>query len=220
MSIMGTIQEAQRDANRANLQRYQEGLGLYDQMIKGWKKGGGFAKGAKAGLARARTKSMASGMQSLASSGLACTTMAAGLGKKWEEEVGTPARLSIADIAGQWLMQARQAKAGFIERREDYGPDPGMTSQLMQGVGQASVPTSDPYGPGGYLHDPWKKSPETLAAHQAHLAKMNAPGTGTVYGKAQPITAYAKTPTQTPQQSWAGSYSQEQLADLLKKQPK
>ena len=138
MSIMGTIQEAQRDANRANLQRYQEGLGLYDQMIKGWKKGGGFAKGAKAGLARARTKSMASGMQSLASSGLAGTTMAAGLGKKWEEEVGTPARLSIADIAGQRLMQARQAKAGFIERREDYGPDPGMISQSMQQIGRGS----------------------------------------------------------------------------------
>lgn len=141
MSVLGTIQAAQRSANRANLQRYQQGLGLYDQMIAGWKEGGGFVKGAEATLARTKTKDVASGMQSLASSGLAGTTVAAGLPKKWEEEVGTPARLGIADIAGQRLMQAQQAKAGFIERREDTGPDYGAIMSAMQQAGQ-----QDPYG--------------------------------------------------------------------------
>jgi len=143
-SILGAFQAAQASANRANLDRYKEGIGIYDTMISNWKKGGGFVKGAKATLARTKTKDVASGMQSLVSSGLAGTTMAAGLGKAWEEDVGAPARLNIADIAGQRLMQAQQAKAGFIERREDYGPDPSLVSSVMQGMGQASAP--DPYG--------------------------------------------------------------------------
>ncbi|KKL50183.1 hypothetical protein LCGC14_2308030, partial [marine sediment metagenome] len=61
--------------------------------------------------------------------------MAAGLGGAWEEDVGASARLSIADIAGQRMTQAQMGKAGFIERRQDTGPDPGMVSQLMQGMG-------------------------------------------------------------------------------------
>ena len=135
MSILGAFQAAQRSANVANLQRYKQGLGLYDQMITNWGKGGGFVKGAEATLERTKKRDVAGGMQNLVSSGLAGTTMAAGIGKKWEEEVGAPSRLSIADIAGQRLAQAMEGKAGFIERRQDTGPDPGMVSSLMQGMG-------------------------------------------------------------------------------------
>lgn len=142
-SILGSFQAAQAATNRANLQRYQEGKSLYDEIIGRYKAGGGFVKGQIAGLERRKVRGVAAGMMSLSQAGLAGTTLSAGLGKRWEEEVGTPARLSIADIAGQRLSQAQMAKAGFIERRQDVGPDPGMVSSLMRGVGRAQP---DPYG--------------------------------------------------------------------------
>ncbi|MCP4598505.1 hypothetical protein [Neptuniibacter sp.] len=149
-SIMSSFQASQAAATKANLDRYRTGLGIYDEVISRYKKGGGFVKGAEATLARTKKKDVASGMQSLVSAGLAGTTMSAGIGKKWEEEVGSPARLSIADVAGQRISQAQLGKAGFIERRQDVGPDPGMISQLMQGLGRSSggrMTTSQPYAP-------------------------------------------------------------------------
>ena len=138
-SILGAFQAAQAAANKANLQRYKEGIGIYDEIITRYGKKGSFTKGQTAQLERTKKRDTASGMQSLVSSGLAGTTMAAGLGKAWEEDVGAPTRLSIADIAGQRLSQAQLGKAGFIERREDEGPNAALIAQLMQGMGQASV---------------------------------------------------------------------------------
>lgn len=147
-SILGSFQAAQVAANRANLQRYQQGLGIYDEIIGRVRTGGGFVKGQLAQLERRKTKGVAAGMMSLSQAGLASTTLSAGLPKRWEEEVGTPMRLSIADIAEQRLTQAQMGKAGFIERRQDVGPDPGMISQLMRGVGQAQpVSTYGQYKP-------------------------------------------------------------------------
>ena len=53
--------------------------------------GGGFMKGIEAQLARGRKKAVAGGMQSLAAAGLAGTSIAGGLSKKYEEEVAAPA---------------------------------------------------------------------------------------------------------------------------------
>ena len=76
-------------------------------------------------------------MQALVSSGLSSTTQAAGLGKKFEEEVGAPARLQAQDISSQRLSGAEAQKAGFIERREDVGPDYATIASLAQSIGQA-----------------------------------------------------------------------------------
>lgn len=187
MSILGTIQAAQRSANLANLRRYQQGMTLYDQMIAGWKKGGGFVRGAEATLARTKKKDVASGMMSLSQSGLAGTTLSAGLPKRWEEEVGTPARLGIADIAGQRLMQAQQAKAGFIERREDVGPDVGAIMSAMQGMGQASG--------SGSTWGQYKPHPTATK-----MIMQQPTSTGTAYGRSSasrssyvPYTPYKQT---------------------------
>ena len=67
-SILGAFQAAQASANRANLARYKEGIGIYDTMISNWKKGGGFVKGQTAQLERTKKKDIASGMQSMVSS--------------------------------------------------------------------------------------------------------------------------------------------------------
>lgn len=171
-SILGAFQAAQTAANRANLQRYKEGINIYDRMISDWGKGGGFVKGQIAQLERRKTRGVAAGMQSLVSSGLAGTTMAAGLGKKWEEEVGTTARLSIADIAGQRLMQARQAKAGFIERRQDTGPDPSLVMSAMRETGRTSVGT----GTGGRTEfgygTTWRGSGRRETVRQPSIARV------------------------------------------------
>lgn len=75
--------------------------------------GGGFGKGVEAGLERGRVKAMASGMQGLVSAGLAGTTMAGGLGKKYEEEVGAPARASLEERRAQAISGIEMAEAGM-----------------------------------------------------------------------------------------------------------
>ncbi len=71
----------------------------------------------------------------MVSSGLVNTTTAATLGRKFEEEVGTPARLQAADISAQRKTEARLGKAGFIERREDVGPDFRTIAELAKSIG-------------------------------------------------------------------------------------
>ncbi len=119
-------------------------------MIKQYETGGTFEKTAEARIGRAGEKATASGMQALVSSGLAGTSIAAGLGKKFEEEVGQPARLEAQDIASQRTAQALEKKAGFIERREDVGPDFATIAGLAQTIGTGQKPEEGAGGqPGG-----------------------------------------------------------------------
>ena len=78
--------------------------------------GGGFGKGVEAGLERGRTKAMASGMQGLVSAGLAGTTMAGGLGKKYEEEVAAPTRFNVEDQRAQALSGIAMQQAGMSQQ--------------------------------------------------------------------------------------------------------
>lgn len=92
--------------NAATLEAIQKAKAYYEP-------GGGFGKGVEAGLERGRVKAMASGMQGLVSAGLAGTTMAGGLGKKYEEEVGAPTRLSVEEQRAQALSGIEMAQAGM-----------------------------------------------------------------------------------------------------------
>ncbi len=136
--LIANFQAAQDRAREANETRYQQGLDIFDRIIERYKDEGTFLKGTEAQLERGRTKSVAQGMQALVSSGLASTTQAAGLGKKFEEEVGAPVRLQAQDIAQQRLSGAEREKVGFIERREDIGPDYATIAGLAQNIGSAS----------------------------------------------------------------------------------
>jgi hypothetical protein len=128
--------QAQQDAaNERNEQRYQEGLTIFDRIIGQYEKGGTFEKATEAGLARGEKKSVAQGTQALVSSGLASTTTAAGLGKKFQEEVGDPARARAADVSAQRTGEALSQKAGFIERREDTGPSFSQIAELTKSIG-------------------------------------------------------------------------------------
>jgi len=77
--------------------------------------GGGFGKGIEAGLERGRVKAMASGMQHLVGAGLAGTTMAGGLGLRYEEEVGAPVRAGLEERRAQAIsgIEMQQAGMGF-----------------------------------------------------------------------------------------------------------
>ena len=134
-NLIAQFQAQQEKANLANEQRFQQGLDIFDRIIKQQEAGGTLEKATEAAIGRGRTKSVAQGMQALVSSGLASTTQAAGLGKKFEEEVGVPARLQAADISQQRLTQALTGKAGFIERREDIGPDFATIAGLAKSIG-------------------------------------------------------------------------------------
>ena len=94
----------------------------YQEAMAYYKEGGGFGAGIEAGLERGRTRSMASGMNALIGSGLAGTTMAAGLGKKYEEEVAAPTMAGVESTRAQNLSalnvamgQAQQGGAQFSQ---------------------------------------------------------------------------------------------------------
>lgn len=134
-TLIASFQAAQDRARAANELRYEQGMDLFDKIIGRYEEGGTFMKGIESQIERGRTKSVAQGMQSLVSSGLSGTTTAAGLGKKFEEEVGTPARMQAQDIAMERLSAAERDKIGFIERREDVGPDYATIAGLAQTIG-------------------------------------------------------------------------------------
>ena len=134
-NLIAQFQAQQDAANAANEQRFQQGMDIFDRIIKQQETGGTAEAATEAAIGRGRKKAVAQGTQSLVSSGLASTTTAAGLGKKFEEEVGVPARLAAADVQSQRLMQALTGKAGFIERREDTGPSFSDIAGLAKSIG-------------------------------------------------------------------------------------
>jgi len=130
------LQKQQASANAANEARYAEGKGIYQQALSRFGEGGTYGQGVEAQIERGRTQSLAQGSQALASSGLYNTTVRAGLGKKYEEEVAQPARAKLEDVRAEKLTEAEQALAGFVERREDTGPSMDLLAQLIMKASQ------------------------------------------------------------------------------------
>jgi len=87
---------------------------LLDEIIQRYRPGGEFGKAELALLGRAKKKSLAETAQGLVSAGLSGTTAGVGAGKKWEEEIGMPAKLKLEDIRSGRLSEALGAKAGFL----------------------------------------------------------------------------------------------------------
>jgi len=130
-SLLEQLQRQQDKARKANEARLGEAKGLYQRAIERYGEGGTFGRGVEAQIERGREQSIAQGSQALASSGLFNTTIRAGLGKKYEEEVGQPARLKLEDLRMGRLTEAERGLAGLVERVEDVGPDQGLVAQLM-----------------------------------------------------------------------------------------
>ena len=121
--IIQNLQDSQDEANAANKTRFDNAMSIYDSILKQFEVGGDFQQGIEAQIAQASKKSVAQSSQALSSSGLYNTSTRAGLGKKFERDVGSTFRLKAEDIRTEGLAKARSAKAGLIERAEDVGPD-------------------------------------------------------------------------------------------------
>lgn len=95
----------------------KEALAALTEAKKQYQPGGGYGAGLEAALGRGAKKSIAAGTQSLVSSGLASTTMGAGLGKQYEEEVATPARADLESrravaLSGLETLEAQMQQGG------------------------------------------------------------------------------------------------------------
>lgn len=109
----------------------QDIIGILNRIIQRYSPGGEFGKGEEALLGRAKTKAMASSQQQLVSAGLAGTTVGAGRGQRWEEEIGMPERLRLEDVRSQRLSEAMGAKAGYLERTETRAEQTRLAEQQM-----------------------------------------------------------------------------------------
>lgn len=110
----------------------------FQKAIAQYAPGGSFGAGVEAGLVRGKKQSMASGMNALIGSGLAGTTMAAGLGKKYEEEVAAPIRAGVESTRAQnisalnvSLAQAQQGAHQF-ETQAQQSASQFSASQALQ----------------------------------------------------------------------------------------
>ena len=190
---MQQYQAAQDEARRANEQRYQQGLSLFDEIINRYQPGGQYGQGALALYEQGKTQALSQGMQNLVSSGLSNTTIAAGLPIKYEQEVGSPFRLQLEDTRMNALTQAQLGKAGFIENRTDAYPDANLYSQLMS---QASS------GGGGGTTGGAGGSLSSIFSESSGVGTTSTPraNVGTVYGseKGREFWQGGVTPAYTP----------------------
>lgn len=127
--LIGQVSRQQASAKKANIERQKRIESLFDMMSKMVSPGGAFEKRGLADIEAQKTKGVGQEMQQMISSGMYGTTTAAGTGKRWEAEVGAPARLRLEDIMQQRQLGVMGQKAGFLERIEDVYPD---YSSLMQ----------------------------------------------------------------------------------------
>ena len=120
---MGQASERARQSNIARQRRIET---MYGEMMKSVGPGEAFEKRGKAEIETARTKGVGQEMQQMISSGMYGTTTAAGIPRRWEAEVGAPARLRLEDIMQQRQLGIKQQMAGFLERIQEPYPDYGM----------------------------------------------------------------------------------------------
>jgi len=138
--LLSQFQAKEKEARASNLKRYEQAMSIYDQIIARSQPGGAFEKRALGEIERRKTKGVGQEMQQLISSGLFGTTTAATAGRRWEAEVGEPARMTLEDMMEQRVTGAQQAKAGFIERRQDPYPDYSMLANVASSVGSSQTP--------------------------------------------------------------------------------
>lgn len=120
--------------NAATKERETESRGLLDQIIGLYRQGGGFGKGVESSLERERTQTLATGGQSLVSSGMYNTTQLAGLSTQFAENVAAPTRLKLEDMRMDRLAGALGQKSSFVEGISNEQPDYRLLAQLLQGM--------------------------------------------------------------------------------------
>jgi hypothetical protein len=156
-SLTTQIIDSVNQANKANKIREQEIRDLFKDILSRYGEGGTFGAGYEAQLGRQKVKDVAFGMQNLVSSGMSNTTQPAGIGKKWEEEIGAPERLKLEDLRMDRLSQAQQDYGSFIERISDQAPDMSLISQLLAQGGGTSTNRAVVSNPSSWAKPSWEQ---------------------------------------------------------------
>ena len=149
-SLTDLYKEATEEAQAANEARYQQAMGISDEIAGMYSQTGSFGQGYKASLERAKSQSVSSGLASLVQSGLGATGGAASLATAWEQGVGAEARLKLEDLITEKRATALQNKIGLIQSKEDIYPD---YSQLYQASAASASAPSTSSGVGGFDMD-------------------------------------------------------------------
>jgi len=149
-SLAAKFESEYASAKKANLERYQQAIGMYDEVIEQYKPGGSFGAGFEAQLEGVKKKDTGTAMQHQISSGLFGVQSTGGISNRWEAEVGSPARLQLEDMRMGRYSEAMMNKAGAVERREDEYPDSGLIANLyMQAAQMGSGGLIAGHGSGG-----------------------------------------------------------------------
>lgn len=130
--LVGTFQEQADAARAANEERYAQGLGIHEELVSDFGQGGTMEAAAMQRYERQKQRDMATQTQQMVSSGLYGTTMPGTMAATYEEQVGTPYKLGLAEAMAQRKTEAMRGQAGFIERREDTPPDPVLMAGLVE----------------------------------------------------------------------------------------
>jgi hypothetical protein len=136
--------------------------------------GGEYMAGTEAGLERGQKKAVATGMQNLAASGMAGTSMAGGLGMMYEEDIAAPTR-------ARATTERLGALAGLLQQQA--GTEAQLASRYTTTTGAAAGG-----GGGGYM--PSAAPTRRPAAAAAAPAKAKVPTLS-----AFPSLTTAKQPT-------------------------
>jgi hypothetical protein len=138
-SALQQFQQAQATARSRNQARLNQATALYDSIIAQFSGGENspLMTSVNKQLEIGGRKAVSQGMQALVNSGLSGSSVASGLGTKYEEEVAAPTRLNALDTIAQRLANAQMAKAGLLERVEDT-VDTSQFGSLMQAANSGS----------------------------------------------------------------------------------
>ena len=129
--LIAGIGAAAERARQANIARRKRIEALYEERMKRYQPGGALERAGLARIERGRVRGIGEETQRMISGGVYGTTTAAQIPRRWEAEVGAPARLKLEDIMAAGLTEAQREKAGFLERIEEPYPDYSMLMQLL-----------------------------------------------------------------------------------------
>ena len=230
-NYLNQVITANRQANFANRQREGEIRNIYDEVIRRYQPGGAFEAKSLAQLEsqkkRSVTEQFGASEQQAISGGMfgVQRPTRGGMGMKWEEQVGAPARLGLEDVLMQRLTSAQTGMAGFLERIEDTGPSLSDIFNMAQAGAETSTPTSMPTPeyrkPGsGNIQTPSSTSPSvggTGGSVQGTGGSTGGSGDGVL---SQAHQAYVQDVKRANPGANTSSITLDYYKDLLAKTPK
>jgi len=122
-------QEQESIIRAANEAKYAQGMGIHEQLVEEFGQGGTLQAAMMGQYQQQKERDLAAQKQHMIGSGLMNTTIAAGMPSAYEERVGTPYKMQMADLMAQRQAEAMRGQAGFIERGKEGLPDVGTARQ-------------------------------------------------------------------------------------------